>query len=59
MDRGPSRESVDETLQTSVSRVRTSRELLDQIDKRLERGAELLQGSEPTIELGTSVPETD
>lgn len=43
--------SVDETLVTSVERVRSSRQLLDQIEERLARGAELLDPTPPVIDL--------
>jgi len=59
MTRSPSEVSVDDTLQASALRVKTSRELLAEIDKRLERGAELLQDAEPTIDLREPAPETD
>jgi len=59
MDGDPSEESVDDTLQTSVLQVKSSRELMARIDKRLERGAELLQDSEPVIDFRQSAPETD
>lgn len=43
--------SVDETLVESVERVRSSRQLLDQIEERLARGAELLDSTPPVIDL--------
>lgn len=35
----------------SVERVRSSRQLIDQIDERLARGAELLDPTPPVIDL--------
>lgn len=59
MDREPREESVEDTLQTSVFRVKTSRELLAQIDQRLERSAELLQDRSPTLDLRDLPGQTD
>lgn len=51
MDHDAPLESVDDTLQASAIRVKTSRQLLAQIDERLERSAQLLQGEQPDIDL--------
>lgn len=51
MDQHPPPVSVDETLLESVERVRSSRQLIDQIDERLARGAELLDPTPPVIDL--------
>lgn len=59
MDREPREESVDDTLQMSVLRVKTSRELLAQIDQRLERSAELLQDRSRTLDLRDPSGQTD
>lgn len=49
----PLTETVDQTLLTSIERVRSSRELIDEIDERLARGAELLEHDVPVIDLRT------
>lgn len=51
MDQQQPPASVDETLLTSVERVRSSRQLIDQIEERLARGAELLDPTPPVIDL--------
>lgn len=43
--------SVDETVLTSVERVRSSRQLIDQIEERIARSAELLDSTPPVIDL--------
>lgn len=40
--------STDEVLLESVERVRSSRQLIDEIDLRLERGQQLLDGDVTT-----------
>ncbi len=59
MDREPETESVDETLQVSVLRVKTSRELLAQIEQRLERSAELLRGGSSELDLRGRADQTE
>lgn len=51
MDQQPPTESVDETLLTSIERVRSSRELLDELDHRIARSAELLDPTPPVVDL--------
>ncbi len=41
--------TTDDVLSESVERVRSSRELMDQIDQQLARGQELLGGDQPTL----------
>ncbi len=41
--------STDEVLSESVERVRSSRELINQIDEQLARGQELLGGDQPRL----------
>ena len=56
MEQLPSTETVDQTLLTSVERVKSSRELIDAIDQRLARGAELLDHDVPVIDLRDAPP---
>lgn len=47
----PLTETVDETLHASAERIRTSRELLEELDQRLARSAELLDQDPSVVDL--------
>lgn len=51
VDLEPGGDSVDQTLKTSVKQVKSSRDLLHEIDERLARGAEVLKGQPSEIDL--------